>query len=69
MKYGGEDLEMGIRLNNNGIMSKQIRYSAICVHLDHSRGYVNEIDLENNKRIKENTIANKVTWTKFGIVK
>lgn len=69
MKYGGEDLEMGIRLNNNGINSKQIRYSAICVHLDHSRGYVNQKDLECNKKIKENTIAKKVTWTRFGIEK
>ncbi len=69
MKYGGEDLEMGIRLNNNGIQSKQIRYSAICVHLDHSRGYVNQKDLDNNRRIKLNTIATKSTWTEHGIVK
>lgn len=69
MKYGGEDLEMGIRLNNNGIKSKQIRYSAICVHLDHSRGYVNQKDLDNNRRIKLNTIATKSTWTEHGIVK
>lgn len=69
MKYGGEDLEMGIRLNNNGIQSKQIRYSAICVHLDHSRGYVNQKDLYNNRRIKLHTIATKSTWTDHGIVK
>ena len=39
MQYGGEDREMGERMFNNGMLSKQIRYSAICVHLDHSRGY------------------------------
>ncbi|MEH6408495.1 MAG: glycosyltransferase family 2 protein, partial [Leeuwenhoekiella sp.] len=39
MKYGGEDREFGERLMNRGIKSKQIRYSALCVHLHHKRGY------------------------------
>lgn len=38
MQYGGLDRELGERLFNNGLLSKQIRYSAICVHLDHARG-------------------------------
>jgi glycosyltransferase involved in cell wall biosynthesis len=37
LDYGGEDREMGERLFNLGLLLKQIRYSAICVHLDHSR--------------------------------
>ena len=40
MQYGGEDRELGERLFNAGIKAKQIRYSAICLHLDHARGYV-----------------------------
>jgi len=39
MQYGGQDRELGERLMNAGIRSKQIRYTAICVHLDHPRGY------------------------------
>jgi len=39
MHYGGLDREVGERLFNLGILSKQIRYSAICIHLHHERGY------------------------------
>ncbi len=49
MKYGGLDRELGERLFNVGMLSKQIRYSAICLHLDHARGYSNpEIWAKNN---------------------
>ena len=33
MEYGGEDRELGERLINYGVAFKQIRYSAICLHL------------------------------------
>lgn len=69
MKYGGEDREMGERMMNNGIHGIQIRYSAICIHLDHSRGYVNEKDLTYNASIRKETKMSKATWTKFGIEK
>ena len=49
MKYGGLDRELGERLFNLGLLSKQIRYSAICLHLDHARGYSSpEIWQKNN---------------------
>ncbi|HEU0137436.1 MAG TPA: glycosyltransferase family 2 protein, partial [Flavobacterium sp.] len=49
MKYGGLDRELGERLFNMGLLSKQIRYSAICLHLDHARGYSSpEIWQKNN---------------------
>jgi hypothetical protein len=31
MQYGGEDRELGERLFNKQIFSKQIRYAAICI--------------------------------------
>jgi len=37
MQYGGQDRELGERLFNAGIKSKQLRYSAVVVHLDHKR--------------------------------
>ena len=48
MQYGGEDRELGERLFNLGIKSKRVRYSAICVHLDHKRGYVKPEMIEKN---------------------
>lgn len=68
MQYGGEDRELGERLFNFGIKSKQIRYSAICVHLDHERGYVNEAAWKKNQAIRDYTIKNKVIKTNRGIV-
>jgi glycosyltransferase involved in cell wall biosynthesis len=67
MQYGGEDRELGERLFNFGLSSKQIRYSAICVHLDHSRGYVTDEVWQKNNAIRNFTKANKVTKTSSGI--
>ena len=69
MQYGGEDRELGERLINSGIKAKQLRYSAICVHLDHARSYVKPEMLAKNKSIREYTKANRLTRTKYGIVK
>lgn len=69
MQYGGEDRELGERMMNNGIKPIQLRYTAICVHLDHSRGYVNEDALQKNRAIRNVTKAEQKTWTDFGIVK
>lgn len=67
MQYGGEDCEFGDRLRNSGIKAKQIRYSAICIHLDHARGYVNDEMLKKNKAIRDATTANKHTKTLYGL--
>ena len=67
MQYGGQDRELGERLENLGIKGKQIRYSAICVHLDHARGYVNPETWAKNNAIRKNTRDQKLTWTEQGI--
>lgn len=67
MQYGGQDRELGERLFNKGLKAKQIRYSAICVHLDHARGYVNEATWKKNYAIRKNTRDNKVVKTPVGI--
>lgn len=67
MQYGGQDRELGERLVNLGLKSKQIRYNAICLHLDHTRGYVNPETWEKNNRIRENTRKQKVVRTTVGI--
>jgi glycosyltransferase involved in cell wall biosynthesis len=67
MKYGGEDREMGERMMNKGTKGVQVRYSAVCVHLDHSRGYVNQTDLDKNASIRKATKQTHSTYTPFGI--
>lgn len=69
MQYGGEDRELGERLFNNGIKSKQIRYSTICLHLDHARGYKTKASIEKNQGIRARTKSEKRTWTLHGIKK
>ena len=67
MKYGGLDCEFGGRLLNAGIEARQIRYSAICLHLDHSRGYVTDEDWRNNRVIRKTSIREKIIETPAGI--
>ena len=69
MQYGGQDRELGERLFNHGIKSIQIRYSAICLHLDHERGYKNTESIEKNKAIRKNTKTTKSDFTDYGVVK
>ncbi|MFD1163167.1 glycosyltransferase family 2 protein [Hwangdonia seohaensis] len=69
MQYGGEDREMGERLFNAGLKVKQIRYYAICLHLNHKRGYVKPEMIEKNKKIRGETKRHKRKRTAFGIVK
>ncbi|KAF5082859.1 Glycosyl transferase family 2 [anaerobic digester metagenome] len=69
MQYGGLDRELGERLFNFGVKSIQIRYSAICVHLDHPRPYRTSSTLTKNKNIRRNVVKNKVVWAENGIEK
>src|SRR5687768_6060197 len=69
MQYGGQDRELGERLVNKGISGLQIRYSAVCLHLDHKRGYKTAESINKNKNIRKETRQLKKTWTEFGIVK
>ena len=67
MQYGGEDRELGERLMNAGIRSKQIRYSAIVLHLDHHRPYVNQAAWDLNNRIRKETKQACLTETRHGL--
>jgi hypothetical protein len=69
MKYGGLDRELGERLFNLGILSKQIRYAAICIHLNHERSYFNVEDRKNNDKIRFYNKVNKIIKIKNGIEK
>ncbi|TAI49388.1 glycosyltransferase family 2 protein [Flagellimonas allohymeniacidonis] len=69
MQYGGQDRELGERLFNFGIKSKQLRYSAVCVHLDHKRGYKTPESIAKNLEIRRKTRNQKRVWTHYGITK
>ncbi len=69
LDYGGEDREMGERLFNNGLLSKQVRYRAICVHLDHPRSYVDAEKVAYNLEVRRYNSKNNVTWIETGIDK
>lgn len=69
MQYGGPDRELGERLVNYGIQSKQLRHQAICLHLDHKRGYKTKASLERNLDIRRQVKVERRTWTEFGILK
>lgn len=67
MQYGGEDREFGERLVNMGLRGKRIRYTAICVHLDHKRGYVKPEMLLRNAQVRRETAKNKVVRAVVGL--
>ena len=69
MQYGGLDRELGERLVNYGIKPIQVRHLAICVHLDHARGYKTRETLEKNAAIRRQTRGSGRTWAENGIVK
>ena len=69
MQYGGQDRELGERLFNLGIKSKQRRYSAVCVHLDHKRGYKTPESIAKNRAIRKETRKQKLSWTDYGITR
>jgi len=69
MKYGGPDRELGERLENYGIAGKQIRHRAVCVHLDHARGYKTQESVQRNLDIRAQTRGQKIVWTPYGINK
>lgn len=68
MGYGGEDRELGQRLVNCGITPLQIRHQAVCVHLEHGRGYVDPEVVEWNKQHRRQTDQQNITWTDHGAV-
>lgn len=67
MQYGGLDRELGERLFNYGVLSKQLRYHAICVHLDHKRGYSSPEIWEKNNEIRNYNKKNNITTIEKGI--
>ena len=69
MQYGGLDVEMGERMLNKGFKSIQMRYSTVCIHLDHKRGYSDPAIWAKNAGIRKEVKDKKLSWTEYGIEK
>ena len=69
MGYGGQDREFGERLINLGIRPKQIRFSTVCLHLDHKRSYIDKAKWRANYEIRKKTRKNRLIRTEYGISK
>ncbi len=67
MAYMYEDAEFGQRLLNAGVKPKQIRYSAICCHLDHPRQYSDPEIFPRQFAIWERARTDGTTWIDNGI--
>jgi len=67
MQWGGLDRELGVRLNNAGIKPRHVRYDAICVHLDHPRGYKKPELVAANRALRLNVAQAKIARTAYGI--
>lgn len=67
MAWGGQDREFGERLRNAGVKPRHVRYNAICIHLDHSRGYRDDAVVAANKRLRKDTERSGRQATDHGI--
>ncbi|MGH8443158.1 MAG: glycosyltransferase family 2 protein [Nevskiaceae bacterium] len=68
MQWGGLDRELGERLDNHGVHGTQLRYSAVCVHLDHPRGYKSPDIVAFNREIRHIVKTQRRSWTEHGLV-
>jgi glycosyltransferase involved in cell wall biosynthesis len=67
LQWGGLDRELGERLTQAGIPSRQIRHQALVVHLDHPRGYKNPAGLAANRAIRDEVAARRLTRAPVGL--
>lgn len=63
--WGREDSDLVIRMGNNGVMAKRLRYAGIVFHIHHK---INSRDnFEVNDRIQQETIEKKIIRCKKGV--
>ena len=62
MGYGGEDRNLGYRMNNAGIRGVRARHSLVWVHLDHRRGYVDPATKRANLDWNREVRRRRLVW-------
>lgn len=63
--WGSEDSDLAIRLLNNGIAGKRLKFCGILFHIYHKINSKNNVEI--NNEIEQNTIKNKITKIEKGI--
>lgn len=64
--YGMEDKDLGLRLTHQGVKSRRLKYSLVCIHLDHPRPYSPEDIAESYRRLRQ-TRAQRATRVTHGL--
>lgn len=65
--WGREDSEVIVRMMNNGVLGKRLRYKGIVYHIWHQ--IKDKSNLEKNNLIEELALSNEATWCENGITK
>ena len=69
LSYGGQDEELGYRLQHAGVRPLKIRCSAHCLHLYHGRSYALPEVCRATRAATERTRCSQITFTPYGILK
>jgi len=67
--YGGEDVDLGFRLNRMGVVGRHVRYSAAVLHLEHDRPYAREAERAANIAKVKGSAGKVPTRAELGITK
>jgi hypothetical protein len=65
--WGREDSELILRILNNGVQGKRLRYGGILYHIYHRQSSIS--NFEENDKIQQKTIQEKLVWCENGISK
>lgn len=65
--WGREDSELIIRMMNNGVLGKRLKFKAIIYHIWHKESSKEQLDI--NHTIQQNAIQNSLIWCNNGIDK
>lgn len=67
LRYGAEDVEMGVRMAHNGVRARSVRYSAVLLHIDHDRPYADDAVIRANQAHVATVRRQRLRWTEHGI--
>jgi len=67
LTYGGEDKDLGLRLEGIGVRCLSRRYQIPVLHLEHDRPYVNMDEVYRNVAVRNESIANRHFCTEHGL--
>ena len=67
LRYGAEDVEMGVRMVHNGVRALSVRYSAVLLHVDHDRPYADPAVIQANQAHVADVRRQHLRWTEHGI--